>query len=128
MITVLITLTIISLVLFGLSFFMNNRFDELEKQIEELSISSMQEGYILKNKIKVLEEELLVDPFKSYDSSSDKQLKNHKVGYKEPAVVSQVRSLSNQGYTIRNIVQQTGLREEDVKVIVQQNHKNEAFK
>lgn len=52
MITVFITLIIISLVLFGLSFFMNNRFDELDKQIEDLSISSMQEGYILKIKLK----------------------------------------------------------------------------
>ncbi|MFD2637444.1 hypothetical protein [Piscibacillus salipiscarius] len=128
MITVFITLIIISLVLFGLSFFMNNRFDELDKQIEDLSISSMQEGYILKNKIKVLEEELLIDPYASYPNTTNKQIKGASSVQKEPAVVSQVRNLSEQGYSIESIVQKTGLREEDVRVIVEQNKKNEAFK
>ncbi|WP_085991899.1 hypothetical protein [Oceanobacillus senegalensis] len=59
MIYAVITVIIIAIVLFVLSFFMNDRIEELEDQVEQLSISSMQETYQIKKKIKILEEELL---------------------------------------------------------------------
>jgi hypothetical protein len=38
---------------------MNDRLDELESQVEQNSITTMQDTYQMKKKIKVLEEELL---------------------------------------------------------------------
>ncbi|MEW9677929.1 hypothetical protein ABRT01_17545 [Lentibacillus sp. L22] len=61
MMYVLITLIAVAVVLFILTFFMNDKFADLESQVEQLSISSMQDTYQLKKKIKVLEEELLTD-------------------------------------------------------------------
>lgn len=59
MIIAIVTILIIGLVLFILSYFMNNRLEELESQVEQLSITSMQDTYQMKKKIKILEEELL---------------------------------------------------------------------
>jgi len=53
------TILVIGVVLFILSYFMNDRLDELESQVEQNSITTMQDTYQMKKKIKVLEEELL---------------------------------------------------------------------
>ncbi|SHF61159.1 hypothetical protein [Ornithinibacillus halophilus] len=55
----------IALVLFVLSFFLNDKFDKLETEIEQLSISTMQDSYQLKKKVQILEEELLTDTISS---------------------------------------------------------------
>ncbi|WP_277674231.1 hypothetical protein [Piscibacillus halophilus] len=122
----ILTLIIISIVLFILSFFMNNRFDELEKQIEDISIASMQNEYQLKNKIKVLEEELLVDP---YDMTTPRSNVSQSVTeYKEPTIVQKVKKLYDEGYSLHEISNESGLREEDIRIIVNQREKNESFK
>ncbi|MFB4166477.1 hypothetical protein [Virgibacillus sp. JSM 102003] len=59
----LITIIVIAVVLLVLSFFMNDKFDELESELEQFSISTMQDNYQMKKKIKILEEELLTDDF-----------------------------------------------------------------
>jgi len=59
MIYVIITLVIVAVVLLIASFFMNDKLDDVENQIEQLSISTMQDTYQIKKKIKILEEELL---------------------------------------------------------------------
>lgn len=61
MIYAVIAVLIIAVILFVLSYFMNDRLEELENQIEQLSISTMQDTYQMKKKIKILEEELLTD-------------------------------------------------------------------
>ncbi|HLR40114.1 MAG TPA: hypothetical protein VK091_00465 [Virgibacillus sp.] len=59
MIYVIVTLVIVAVVLLIASFFMNDKLDDMENQIEQLSISTMQDTYQIKKKIKILEEELL---------------------------------------------------------------------
>ncbi|RDW19202.1 hypothetical protein CWR48_09130 [Oceanobacillus arenosus] len=59
MIYAVITIIVVAVVLFILSFFMNDRFEELERQVEQLSMTNMKDTYQLQKKIKVLEEELL---------------------------------------------------------------------
>lgn len=61
MIYVLVTLIIVAVVLLIASFFMNDKLDDIESQIEQLSISTMQDTYQIKKKIKILEEELLTE-------------------------------------------------------------------
>ncbi|GAA0443300.1 hypothetical protein GCM10008983_20620 [Lentibacillus halophilus] len=55
---VIITVIVIAVVLLILSFFMNDKFDQLESELEQISTSTMQENYQMKQKIKALEEEL----------------------------------------------------------------------
>ncbi|WP_217586715.1 hypothetical protein [Lentibacillus saliphilus] len=57
----IITLIGVSVALFVMSFFMNDKMADLEGQIDQLQITSMQETYQMKKKIKILEEELLSD-------------------------------------------------------------------
>jgi predicted Holliday junction resolvase-like endonuclease len=59
MLTVIITIIVIAVVLFILSFFMDDKIAQLESEVEQLSITTMQETYQLRKKVKVLEEELL---------------------------------------------------------------------
>jgi uncharacterized protein YoxC len=55
----IISIIIVAVVLFVISYFMNDKFEELEKQLEQLSITTMQDTYQMKKKIKILEEELM---------------------------------------------------------------------
>lgn len=64
MLYAIIAVLITAVILFILSYFMNDRFEQLENQVEQLSISTMQDTYQIKKKIKVLEEELLTDDMK----------------------------------------------------------------
>lgn len=71
---ILITLIIIAIVLFILSFFMNDKIAELESQFDEFSMTSIQDTYQLNKKIKVLEEELLLP----HSSNGSKQSSNER--------------------------------------------------
>ncbi|MFS0672819.1 hypothetical protein [Ornithinibacillus sp. 179-J 7C1 HS] len=62
-----ITIVVIAVALFIASFFLNDRFEKIESEIEQLSISTMQETYQLKKKVKVLEEELLTEEYQEAD-------------------------------------------------------------
>ena len=55
----IIAIIVVAIVLFILSYFMNDRIEEVESQLEQMSITTMQDTYQLKKKVKVLEEELL---------------------------------------------------------------------
>lgn len=57
--TAIIGLFSFSIVLLVLSFFKKDKYKELENQIENLTMTVMQENYQIKKKMKVLEEELL---------------------------------------------------------------------
>lgn len=64
-----IAVIVVAVVLLILSLFMKDRIDDLENQVEQLSLSNMQDTYQLKKKIKVLEEEILTDGFQDNASS-----------------------------------------------------------
>ncbi|WP_204524706.1 hypothetical protein [Litchfieldia alkalitelluris] len=57
----IIALLSLSIILLILSFFKKDSIKELEDQIDQLSMTLIQETYQLKKKISVLEEELLVN-------------------------------------------------------------------
>lgn len=70
MLIAIVTILVIGVVLFILSYFMNDRLEELESQFEQFSITSIQDTYQIKKKIKILEEELLpgnIDPSNERD-------------------------------------------------------------
>ncbi|MCP8616866.1 hypothetical protein [Salirhabdus salicampi] len=107
-----VSLIIISIVLYILSFFVQDRFGELEKQIEQLSISNFQESYKLKKRIKVLEEELLMEAMPEKFTQKETM--------SQPPLLKEVQRLSAQGLTVKEIAQKTALQEHDVKAIIYQ--------
>ena len=71
LIIALISVSTVGIVLFILSFFMTDQLKEIEYQVEQIRISSLQDRYLINNKMKVLEEELLSEPLDVRDYQND---------------------------------------------------------
>ena len=109
MVIAIITIVAIAIVLMIASYFMTDRFKQLEDQLEQVSISSLQETYQLKRKIKVLEEELLVDD--NFAQPTD--------NYDTP-LLREIKELQNLGYDTKTIAEQVNLDEYEVRSILNQ--------
>ncbi|SFL82089.1 hypothetical protein SAMN04487943_104156 [Gracilibacillus orientalis] len=107
------TVIIIAIILWVLSFFMQDKFKQLEDQLEQFSISSLQETYQLKKKINILEEELLIDDF------SVEQTINSANTQQSP-IMRKVKDLYNQGQDTDYIAEQLNMNEYDVISIIKQ--------
>lgn len=114
MIYVLITLIAVAVILFIVTFFMHDKFDDLENQFEQFSISTMQDTYQLKKKVKILEEELLTD-----DLSGD--IQPTQAAANKPLLMQKVYHLHQQGYSADTIADRTELTSSDVKTILKNN-------
>lgn len=112
MIIVLITLIAVAIALIIVSFFANDQFSELESQIEQFSISTMQDTYQLKKKIKILEEELLTEDI------SDSSMPTSHTQENKPLMIQKVYHLHQQGYSVEEISGQTALHKNDVQTIL----------
>lgn len=117
MIYTIATIAAIGIVLFFLSFFMNDRMKELENQVEQVNMTMMQQNYQMKKKMKVLEEELLAEDL-------TEEIMKQPVKKKEPPkslpLVDTVLSMYNKGYKTHYIAKQTNLSEHDVLSMVKQ--------
>ncbi len=113
MIYVMITLLATGVVLLILSFFATDRFEELESEFEQFSISTMQDTYQMKKKIEVLEEELLTDGNLTSNilHTSDS----------EPRVIQKVLQLHRQGLSVVDIAQRTKLTNDNIQTIITNN-------
>lgn len=81
MLNAIVAIIAIALVLFVLSLFMRDKFSELDSQLEQLSISTMQDNYKMSKKIKILEEELLTDDFLDENlHNNQKKYNNREIG------------------------------------------------
>ncbi|RYL90429.1 hypothetical protein ABNN70_12725 [Sporolactobacillus sp. Y61] len=63
---VILILVIAGLIALGVSYFKQDRVKQVEGQLEENSITMMQELYKVKKKIRVLEEEVMVGDRKNF--------------------------------------------------------------
>jgi hypothetical protein len=101
------------MLLFIISFFQKDRTSVVEKDVEDLSLNLYQETYQLKKRMKVLEEELLVDS-KSFQNRSFSTPRN---GINE-ILKSQVIALYRQGLSIDQISKQSALNITEVQKII----------
>lgn len=117
MIYVFITLAAVGTILFIISFFMNNRMKNLEDQVEQLSMNMMKQNYQTKQKLKILEEELLAEDL------TGEIMKNHQTTEKKQTrlpLVDTVYYMDDRGYKPHYIAKQTELSVHDVQSILQQ--------
>lgn len=119
MIYTIITLLVVGIILFIVSFYMNNRFDEIEEQIEQLSISVLQDRYLMKNKIKVLEEELLTNQpeFFTTLSNENEEMKNNS-SHRQLSIIERIRDLHSKGFSIEEIEKEIGISKTDIQTII----------
>lgn len=111
------TIAAVAIVLFILSFFMNDRMKGIESQIEQMSMTMMQNNYQMKKKMKVLEEELLAEDL---TEEIMKQPAPKPETSKQLPLVDTVLSMYKKGYKPHYIAKQTNLSEHDVHSLVQQ--------
>ncbi|SDN08033.1 hypothetical protein [Sediminibacillus halophilus] len=114
MLYALSALLAVAIILLILSFFMNDRFKDIEQQLEQFSISSMQESYQMKKKIKILEEELLADDMDFMEDTIPVSQG------KKPSMYQEILELNHQGKSVEQIARETSLNEHDVLSIIKQ--------
>lgn len=123
--TTIIILLILSILLLALSFSAPDRITALEKNVEKLTMQQVQETYLLKQRIRVLEEELLLNIPEEYEepplqpNAADAPIKANEI------LKSQVLSLHRQGYSIDEISERSVLDKMEISRILQQSSKIE---
>jgi Mor family transcriptional regulator len=112
--SIIISLVALAALLLGLSFFLKDPYKELREEIDQLTIQQIQDLYQIKKKLKVLEEELLVN-----DSIMEKQ-SSFNSGKKQihDIIKNQVWSLAQQGMDINQIAKQSSLSNQEVQDII----------
>lgn len=111
-----ISLLALAVILFLLSFFLKDPYKELREEIDHLSMQQLQEIYQIKKKLKVLEEELMVNeielspPISQIPSTDRKEI--HDI------IKNQVWSLAGQGTPIEQIAKLSSLPVQDVQAIL----------
>lgn len=102
------------------SFFQKDPYKELKEEIDQLTLQHVQELYQVKKKLKILEEELLInnDDF-SFSSNSSSKRDINKI------IKNQVWALAQQGKPVEQIASQSSLSAEDVYFILQEYNQSE---
>lgn len=119
MLILFIVLIIISIVLFAASFSMTDRIEDLEDQLEEVTVSSSQETYQLKRKISQLEQQLKDDAANEAEIDTNNENSKTPVDIKnKPLLIQKIQHLHAQGYSIDDIENKTGIASTDVKNII----------
>ncbi len=124
----IISLILVAIFLLILSFFTGSRTKELEEQIEQLSLNFMQETYQLKKKMKVLEEELLIDEVDlkpSSDAFKNKTAPSPQ--YSDGLFASQDRvfRLSENGYSAQEIARHTARPVSEIEEVMRKQSKGD---
>lgn len=114
--TAIIILLSASLLLFIISFFQKDKTSELETEIEELSMTLLQDYHNLKKRIGLLEEELLLEKQIVHPSSKNKPEESGPVVHE--VLKNQVLALHQQGIDLQRISKQSSLPPQTVKKII----------
>ncbi|WHY95959.1 hypothetical protein [Peribacillus simplex] len=124
--TLIILLFSLAIVLLIISFFGKDKVAKLEEDIEQMTLTYMQDIYQLKMKVKILEEEFviqddIVPPIKDKSTANSNDIEPiHEI------LKSQVLSLYSQGLSLEQIARQSSLtKEQTISVIEQQRLRGE---
>ncbi|KMJ60118.1 hypothetical protein AB685_04600 [Bacillus sp. LL01] len=109
-----IILIVIAVAVIVISFFVDDKFSNLEKEMEQLSFDVVQDKYKLERKMKVLEEELLGGSTPIHKSKTKKVSSHQNVSEEDVTI-----SLYQKGYTPSQISQFTSTSMDKVEKILQ---------
>ncbi|WP_019154510.1 hypothetical protein [Robertmurraya massiliosenegalensis] len=107
----------VSILLFIISFFIKDPYKDLKNELDQFSMQQIQEIYQLKRKIKILEEELLIDDREFQASSTPQQAQKKEI---HAIIKNQVWTLAQQGVSIDQIAVQSSLSIDDVQTIIRE--------
>lgn len=124
--TLIILLFSLAIFLLIISFFSKDKVAKLEEDLEQMTITYMQDIYQLKKKVKILEEEFVIqdDPVPPVKTKS--LVTSNEVEPIHEILKSQVLSLYSQGLSLDQIARQSSLtKEQTISVIEQQRLRGE---
>ncbi|MFJ7937012.1 hypothetical protein ACIQYG_00590 [Peribacillus sp. NPDC096622] len=124
--TLIILLFSLALILLIISFFGKDKVAKLEEDLEQMTLTYMQDIYQLKKKVKILEEEFVIqdDPVPPVKDKST--VTSNDIEPIHDILKSQVLSLYSQGLTLDQIARQSSLtKEQTLSVIEQQRLRGE---
>ncbi|GAA1370994.1 hypothetical protein P4555_08335 [Peribacillus frigoritolerans] len=124
--TLIVLLFSLAIVLLIISFFGKDKVAKLEEDLEQMTLTYMQDIYQLKKKVKILEEEFVIqdDPVPSVKDQST--VTPNDIEPIHEILKSQVLSLYSQGLTFDQIARQSSLtKEQTISVIEQQRLRGE---
>ncbi|MFJ7754926.1 hypothetical protein ACQKGI_06075 [Peribacillus muralis] len=122
--TLIILLFSLAIILLILSFFSKDKVAKLEEDIEQMTITYMQDIYQLKKKVKILEEEFVIGDDPTPAVKANYQQTPGTSGDSEPIheiLKSQVLSLYGQGLSLAQIAKQSSLTEEQTLSVIEQH-------
>lgn len=110
---VMLSLFILAIILLVISFFKKDKVAKLEEELEQITLSHMQDIYQLKKKVSILEEEFIIQEQPRYYSSPTSQ----------PVVINeiiknQVLALHRQGCSLDQIEKQSTLTKEQIIAVI----------
>lgn len=117
--TAIIILLSISLLLFIISFFQKDKTSELETEIEELSMTLLQDYHNLKKRVGLLEEELLLEKQIVQPSPGMNQTNSSQPVHE--ILKNQVLALHQQGIDLERISKQSSLPMQTVMSIIERD-------
>lgn len=108
-----IIIMIIGILLIVISFFAKDSRKKVESEVEELSFTLYQETSAIKRRLKVVEEELLIESTKiTIPKKTPVKPVVHEI------IKIQVLELHKQGYSLNEIIKRSSLTEEEVKYVL----------
>ncbi|MED3911302.1 hypothetical protein P4597_19405 [Peribacillus simplex] len=124
--TLIILLFSLAIVLLIISFFGKDKVAKLEEDLEQMTLTYTQDNYQLKKKVKILEEEFVIqdDPVPPVKNKST--VNSNDIEPIHEILKSQVLSLYSQGLSLDQIARQSSLtKEQTISVIEQQRLRGE---
>ena len=115
---ILLILIILAILLWILSFFIKDPYKQIREEMDSLFMQQLEEIYHIKKKLKVLEEELLIN---DYDFTPPISSAREQASEKSPVheiIKNQVWSLAQQEVPLLQIAEQSSLSVSDVQVIL----------
>lgn len=111
--TIIIILLSLSVILFVISFFLRDSTKDVRKELDEVSMQVLQESYLLKKRVKVLEEEIMAGEINNVTPSQNKPSKEI-----NEVLRNQVIALHKQGLTVDQIEKQSALAPSQIVQII----------
>ncbi|MBP2241624.1 hypothetical protein J2Z40_002196 [Cytobacillus eiseniae] len=115
---VMISLLCFSILLFIISLFLKDPYKTIREEIDQLSMQQIQDMYLIKKKLKVLEEELLISDdglqpsFPQQPAYTNEKKDIHEI------IKNQVWALIQQGHTVEQAARQSSLTITEVEAII----------
>jgi len=118
MLIVMLSLLGVSFLLFIFSFFAKDPYKSMQDTIDQLSLQTYQELHKVKKKLKLLEEELLLDEVDFSSHPSTASVKANTDSSIHAIIKNQVWSLASQGVPVEQIASQSSLSIDAVQRII----------